>query len=56
VDAGDGEVSRELNCSNVLNVGVQVLGGAVSIDVGEQVRRPDGVVSSSEIETDGDHA
>jgi hypothetical protein len=37
VDAGDGEVTKELNRSSILNSGVQVLGGAVSINVGEEV-------------------
>jgi len=47
VDAGDGEVTRELDLNDVLNSGVEVLGGAVSIDVGELVRWFDGVVSRS---------
>ena len=47
VDAGDGEVARELNPSNILNSGAEVLGGTVGIDVGEQVRWLDGVGSSA---------
>jgi len=47
VGAGDGEVTRELDLSNILNSCVEVLGGATSIDVGEEVRRLDGVVSST---------
>ena len=46
-DAGDGEVTRELDLNDVLNSGVEVLGGTVSIDVGELVRWFDGVVSRS---------
>ena len=47
VDARDGEVARELNSSNILNSGAEVLGGTVGIDVGEQVRWLDGVGSSA---------
>ena len=47
VDAGDSEVARELNICNILNSGAEVLGDAVGIDVSEQVRRLDGVVSSA---------
>ena len=36
VGAGDSKVTRELNPSNFLNSGVEVLGGAIRIDVGEQ--------------------
>jgi hypothetical protein len=57
VDARDGEVTRELNCSNALNGGAEVLGGAAGIDVGKEVRWPDGVVSgarSSEVVRGGD--
>ena len=45
VGAGDSEVARELNASNILNSGVEVPGGTVRIDVGKQVRRLDGVGS-----------
>ena len=41
MDAGDGEVTRKLNLSDIPNRGVGVLGDAVGIDVGEQVRRLD---------------
>ena len=37
VGAGDCEIARELNLSNILNCGVEVLGGAIRIDVDEQV-------------------
>ena len=47
VDAGNGEVTGELNLGNILNCGVEVLGGAIRIDVDEQVRRLDGVGSSA---------
>ena len=46
MDAGDSEVSRELNPSNILNSGVEIPGGAIGIDVGEQARWLDGVDSS----------
>jgi len=45
--AGNGEGARELNLSNTLNSGVEVLGGAISVDIGEKGRWPDGIVSSS---------
>ena len=57
VYVGDGEVTGELDLSDILNGGVEALGGAVSIDVGEQVRWLDGVVSSpglSEVVCSGD--
>ena len=37
VDASDSEVTRELNPSTILNSGEEVLWGAVSIDIGEEV-------------------
>jgi len=49
VDAGDSKVTRELNLSNILDSGVEVLGGAINIDVGEEVRWLDGVVSSTRL-------
>jgi hypothetical protein len=54
---GVNEVAREFNHSNFLNGGVQVFGGAVDVDIGEEVRRLDGVVSSarsSEVVCSGD--
>ena len=45
VDAGDGNDTREVNLSNVLNGGIDVLDGVISTDVGEQVRWLDGVLS-----------
>ena len=47
--AGDSEVSRKLNLGKILNGGIQVLEGAVSVDVGEHVRWLDGVVSSARL-------
>ena len=44
---GDSEVSGELHLSDILYSRVEVLEGAASIDVREEVRRFDGVVSSS---------
>ena len=45
VDApGAGEIARELDLCDTLNGGIQVLGSAVSVDVGKLVRRFDGVV------------
>ena len=49
VDAGYGEVTRELDLGEILNSGIQVLGGAIGVYVGEQVRRLDGVVSSARL-------
>ena len=40
----DGEVARELDLGSILDGRVQVLGGAIGVDVGEQVRRLDGVI------------
>ena len=45
--AGDSEVTGELDLCNILNSGVEVLGGATGVDVGEEVRWLDGVVSST---------
>jgi len=47
VDPRDGEVTRELDFNDILNTGVEVLEGAVSIDVGENVRRFDGIISGT---------
>ena len=47
VGPGDGEVAGEPDLGNILNSGANILGGAISVDVGEQVRRLDGVVSSA---------
>ena len=47
VGTGDGEATREFNLGSVPNVGEQILGGAIGIDVGEEVRWLDGVVSSA---------
>ena len=47
VGAGDGKVTRKLDLNDSLNSGEEVIEGAVNIDVGEQVRRLDGVPSRS---------
>ena len=47
VDTGDGEATGEVNLSSVLNGGIDILDGAINIDVGEQVRWLDGVLSRS---------
>ena len=44
---GNGESTGELNLNDVLNSGIDVLGGTVTIYVSEQVRWLDGVVSGS---------
>ena len=44
---GGGEIGRELDLRNTLDGGVQVLRGAISVDVGEPVRWFDGVVSGA---------
>ena len=36
VDAGDSEITREFECGNTLNSGIEVLGGTIGIDVGEE--------------------
>jgi hypothetical protein len=35
VGTGDSEVARKVHLSNVLNCGVEVVGGAIGVDVGE---------------------
>ena len=53
----DGKGTREPNLSNILNGGIEVLEGAISIDIGEQVRWLDGVTSrtrQSEVVRSGD--
>ena len=47
MDTGDGEISRELDLSNIPNSRVEVLERTASIDVGEQIRRLDEVTSST---------
>lgn len=54
---GDGELTKELDLSDTVDSGIQVLEGAISIDVSEEIRRCDGVVSGaglSEVVCDGD--
>lgn len=43
---GDSEITRQIDLSNTLSSGVQVLAGAISIYVGEEVRRFGEVVKS----------
>ena len=47
VDVGDIKITRELDRSNILNCGIKVLGGTVNIEVGEQIRWLNGIVSST---------
>lgn len=41
---GDRELSRELNAGSILDIGQEVIGGAIAVDIGEEVRWFDGVV------------
>ena len=45
VDVGDGKVAREVDLGSIFNRGIHVLEGPIDIDVGEQVRWLDGVLS-----------
>ena len=47
VYAGDGEATRELDLRDMLDGGVDVLGGTVCIEIGEEIRWLDGVGSSA---------
>lgn len=47
VDAGDGGNTGELDLGNGTHGGVEVFGGAIVIDIGEEVRSLDGVLSSA---------
>ena len=47
VDTGDSEGTKQLDLNNILNGGVEAPWGTISTDVGEDVRRLDGVVSSA---------
>ena len=47
--SGDGYITRELVLGNTTNSGVQVFGGPIGVDVGEQVRWVDGVVSGASL-------
>ena len=47
VNAGYGKGTGEVNLSSILNGGIDVLEGAIGIDVGEQVRRLNGVLSGA---------
>ena len=44
---GNGEVTRELNLGDTLNIGTEVLGGVVGIYIGKEVRWFDRVISST---------
>ena len=47
MEVGDGESTGELDLSDILNSGVEVLEGEVTMNVSEQDRWLDGVVSES---------
>jgi len=47
VDPGDSEGTRELDFNDPLNSAVEVLEGAVSTNVGEKIRRFDGIISGT---------
>ena len=49
VDAGGREVTREPDLSGIYNSGVEVLGVTISIDVGEEVRWLDRVLSGARL-------
>ena len=56
VDASDSKVARQPNASRILDFGEEVLGGAIGIDIGEEVRWFDGVIpgtSSSKVVRSG---
>ena len=47
MDTSDSKVVREPNLSNILNSGEEILGGPISIDIDEEARWLNGVVSSA---------
>lgn len=47
MNTGNGEVSREVNIGGILDGGEEVLGSAVSIDIGKEVRWLDRVIASA---------
>ena len=47
IDAGDSEATKEFNLSNILDNRIEGLGDAFRIDVDEEIRWLDGVVSST---------
>ena len=49
VDAGDGEVARQLDLSHILDSRIEILESAISTYVGEGVRWLDGVGSSARL-------
>lgn len=46
---GDRDVAGESDISDTLNIGVQVLGGAIGADISEEVRQFDVVVSGDRL-------
>ena len=44
---GDSEVTRDVNLGSIPDGGEEVLGGAIGIDVGEEVRWLDGIASGA---------
>lgn len=48
---GDGysEIIRELELGGALDSGVQILGGAIGVDVSKEIRRFDGVLSGTRL-------
>ena len=49
MDAGDGEVARQLDLSNILDSRIEILESAISTYVGEGVGWFDGVGSSARL-------
>ena len=47
IDAGDSEATKEFNLNDILDNRIKGLGDAVRIDIGEEIRWLDGVVSST---------
>ena len=45
VDTGNSEITREFNLGSILNGGEQILEGTIGIDIDEEVRWLDGIVS-----------
>lgn len=46
---GDSEITREPELGDTFNGGAQVLGGPITVDVGEEIRRFDGVIADPRI-------
>ena len=47
IDAGDSEATKEFNLSNILDNRIEGLGDAFRIDIDEEIRWLDGIVSST---------